>query len=251
MGKRLTVEEARGRVIDTINLLKDAESADIDKHMCKYSVYRAMMESNPEEYENEHSMISRALFGHPVEVIRVEPQEEDEPQPVILPPLGPSAPSVIPPEELGPDPRPRDTSHSFKREESVGLCGFLACLGAAWETMVNSYFLVSSFVEVALEELAPLLGVMWIMAGRMAGWIARGARFTAWGAVAVARGARRGATGATKRAMELSKVALIHLVGLWACMALLGAQMAVSMAGIIMDGWTMRNDIIREAQMAA
>lgn len=61
MAKRLTAEEARGRVIDSINLLKDAESADIDRYMSKYAVYRDMA---PEEYEAEYAMITRALFGH-------------------------------------------------------------------------------------------------------------------------------------------------------------------------------------------
>lgn len=244
MGKRLSVEEARGRVIDAVNLLRDAESADLDRYMCRYAIYRTMREESPEEYEAEYTQISRALFGHPVEVIHAdpEPQREEKPAPVVLPPLTPATLPVIPPEELGPDPRP----HSFKREESLGTCGFLDYLGAAWESLIGLYFLLTSFFEVAWEELAPRLGVLWIMAGRMA-------RVTAWGAVAVARGARRGAivaTGATKRAVGLSKVVLIHLVGLGACMALLGAKMAVSMAGIIMDGWTMREAIINEAKVA-
>jgi hypothetical protein len=149
MAKRLTAEEARWKVIDTVNLLKNAEGADIDRYMGKYSVYRAMKEEAPEEYEAEYTQISNALFGHPVEVARVteatgeseilpaevELQEEPEsdPSPVILPPLGPSAPAVIPPEELGPDP----VAPSYKREGSLE--GVLDYLGLAWAMAAGSW----------------------------------------------------------------------------------------------------------------
>ena len=288
MAKRLTAEEARWKVIDTVNLLKNAEGADIDRYMGKYSVYRAMKESNPEEYEAEYTQISNALFGQPVEVARVteaagepeilpaevELQEEPEsdPSPVILPPLGPSAPAVIPPEELGPDPVPRKPVYGFDQSRSGKLCfkregsleGVLDYLGLAWamaaeswESLVGVYIALISLFEVIGEELAPKA----VIAGRMAkaGALAilAGTKAAIRISIRAYRAIRSGASVARRAIIEAS----IHAVA-WGSVLLIAGyraglilartahEAAVILASCVAEGWTMREAIINEAKVA-
>jgi len=60
MAKRLSKEEAINRVIDKINLLKDAESADIEMYMNRYVILRDL---EGQAREDAYQDIAFALFG--------------------------------------------------------------------------------------------------------------------------------------------------------------------------------------------
>lgn len=61
MAKRLSVEEATRRVIDTINLLTYAEDVNIYSYMDRYASLRNLPER---EKDDVYDDISFALFGH-------------------------------------------------------------------------------------------------------------------------------------------------------------------------------------------
>lgn len=55
-----TKDQAIRKVIDTVNLMPDPESVNIDGIMLKYAVFRRM---SFEEYETSYFKIAFALFG--------------------------------------------------------------------------------------------------------------------------------------------------------------------------------------------
>lgn len=246
MAKRLTVEEATQRVIDTVNLLKDAESADIWKYMDKYAALRDL---EGEEREEAYKAISSALLGDALEESETI-QEAEELQ------VMEEAPEDIP-KELEEVAAPT-VKERGKQEE----CAFsvrppkveVPPVGSApgarrsiLDTLLSVWYRVSDEVAVDFEVFVlPLLAFLGAALGVVAG--------------ATGKGATRGAFLAHRgflRALPVARVSLIHLWGAVAVLALLGAKMtilgarmgakvATKAAGTIREGWSMRAELVNE-----
>lgn len=245
MAKRLSVEEARGRVIDTINVLKNAESADLDKCMCKYAVYRDLQENSPEEYEAEYVQISNALFGHPEDVPQVTEVTEITEIPQLPAVLDPVLPAV-----------PRDTPEA-SRTSGVLITGARMAARAA-AVLANALLMACNISLPVVARGAYQLAIIAIytaldMADAARVWIpywaGRVIRDIRPLLPSLIKGNRRAGKGLVAVTMECSRhvagIAVVaFLVAVKAVSAL--AHGAVAVAGGCRAGWSLRSEIIKE-----
>lgn len=262
MAKRLSVEEAMRRVIDNINLLKDAENVDIEKHMNKYASLRAL---EGEEREEVYKEIAFTLFGDYREeegAPDLDPEEEPQEIPQGAPQDEPQGMEEEP--QVAPQMReePSRFNHELKQEnvafsvvlppraEIVPLVspevatinlldrllslwdGFTATIETAWEMYLYPVVMV----------LLSLLGAVWAVA-RGGGYI------LLTGGKMAYRGARV--------ALPVMGAITIQAWGMVVVIALLGAKMALQGARVAYQGatiaakearrgWELREEMCKE-----
>ena len=268
MAKRLSVEEATRKVIDNINLLKDAEGVDIEKHMNRYASLRAL---EGEEREEAYKEISFALFGdYREEEGELDPEEEPQEIPQEAPQEEPSRmeePQVAPQmveEEEAPELRAREKRENVPfsvvlppRAELVPLASPEVATKSLLERLLSFWDGTTATIETAWEMylypvvmvLLSLLGAVWAVAKTVASllWMGgkvayRGARVAlpVMGAITIQ------AWGCAVVAVLL--VAKIALQG--GKMALQGARVAYQGATLaakeIKRGWELREEMCRE-----
>ena len=271
MAKRLSVEEATRKVIDNINLLKDAEGVDIEKHMNRYASLRAL---EGEEREEAYKEISFALFGDyreeegeldpeeepqeiPQETLQDEPQGmEEEPQAI---PQMIEEPSRMeePQEEEAPELRAREKLETMAfsvvlppRAEIVPLVAPEVATITLLDRLLSLWDGVTATIETAWEMyLAPvamvllsLLGAVWAVSKTVASLLWMGGKM-----------AYRGA----RVALPVMGAITIQAWGIVAVIALLGAKIALQGARVAYQGatlaakearrgWELREEMCRE-----
>lgn len=273
MAKRLSVEEATRKVIDNINLLKDAENVDIEKHMNRYASLR---ELEGEERETVYQEIAFALFGdyreeegeldpeeEPQEIPQEAPQDEpqgmdEEPQEV--------APQMVEeePQEEAPGLQARGKRENVPfsvvlppRAEIVPLASPEVATKSLLERLLSFWDGTTATIETAWEMylypvvmvLLSLLGAVWAVAKTVASLLWMG------GKVAY-RGARVALPVMGAITIQAWGCAVV-VVLLGAKIALQGGKMALQGARVayqgatlaakeIKRGWELREEMCRE-----
>lgn len=266
MAKRLSVEESKQKVIDAINLLKDAENANIEKYMDRYASLRAL---EGEAREEAYKDIAFAIFGDYRETEAPDQAEDEEPEEILQaeeekplevePQMREEAPElqakgklesvafsvVLPPKaEIVPLVSPEAATKSLLDRILAIWDGTTATIETAWEMYLYPVFMV----------LLSVLGAAWAV--------------TRAGALILWTGARMAYRGA-RMALPVIGAYIIQAWGVMVVVALLGAKLAIwgahagskvvsfgadlatTAAGQIRAGWQMREDLINEWREAA
>lgn len=224
MAKRLSKEEAIVRVIGKVNLLKDAESADIEKYM---NGYAALRDLEGQEREAAYNDIVFALFGTKLE----DEAEEAEEAPML--------PAVVETETAitAAGDEAREDAQEEKLEQWLTMAGIVAAVAkeaaqkaapmaakaGAWSLcrLVDLYYWLTTYLPIGARWLA--VHLIWAMVDSVPIIAAR--------AKAVGRAAR---------------AAGLAMAGWGAVIVLAAASLSLRTAEVVADGWRLREEIIAE-----